>query len=124
MVAYAQALQYWAEKTDPPAGRRPCLLAESVKELGEELRCYLSFSDEEVLKGIIPLEETSAIPTEEADPQSAITPARTPEGKAIVRQPGSQLWRGGPLCSLVGKRYYTHLDPWWLLDRSPVCQEV
>ena len=33
MVAYAQALQYWAEKTDPPAGGRPCLLAESVKEL-------------------------------------------------------------------------------------------
>ena len=30
-VAYAQALQYWAEKTDQPAGGKPCLLAESVE---------------------------------------------------------------------------------------------
>ena len=32
-VAYAQALQFWAEKVDLPTGGRPCLLAESVKEL-------------------------------------------------------------------------------------------
>ena len=32
---------------------------------------------------MIPLEETSAIPSEKANPQSATTPARTPEGKAI-----------------------------------------
>ena len=55
MVAYAQALQYWAEKADLPAGGRPHLLEKSVKELWEEMRCYLSFSDEEVLKGMVPL---------------------------------------------------------------------
>ena len=32
---------------------------------------------------MIPLEEMSAIPSEKANPQSATTPARTPEGKAI-----------------------------------------
>ena len=42
MVVYACALQYWAEKTNPPAGGRPHLLAESIKELQEEMRCYLS----------------------------------------------------------------------------------
>ena len=83
MVAYAWALQYWAEKTDLPAGGRPCLLAESVKELWEEMTCYLSFSDKDVLKGMIPLEETSTIPSEKANPQSATTPARTPEGRAF-----------------------------------------
>ena len=84
MVAYAQALQYWAEKTDLPAGGRPHLLVESVKELQEEMSCYLSFSDEEVLKGVIPPEETSAIPTEEANPQSTITPASTPEEEVAM----------------------------------------
>ena len=82
MVAYVQALQHWVEKVDPSAGGRPHLLAESVKELREELRCYLSFSDEEVFKGMALPEETSAILVEEADPQSAkITPDGTPEGE-------------------------------------------
>ena len=85
-------------------------MAESVKELQEEMRCYLSFLDEEVLKGVIPLDEMSAILTEKANPQSTTTPARTPEGKLSRGQPGSQLQRGGPLSSLVGNRYYTHLD--------------
>ena len=85
MVAYAQALQYWAEKTDPPAGGRPHLLAESVKELREEMRCYLSFSDKEVLKGMDPL-EMSTIPTEEANPQSTATPAGTSKEQVTVRE--------------------------------------
>ena len=60
-------------------------MTESVKELQEVMRCYLSFSDEEVFKGMVPLEEMSTIPTEEADPQSAgTTPAGTPEEEAIV----------------------------------------
>ena len=61
-VAYAHALQYWVEKTDLPTGGQPCLLAESVKELPEEMRCYLSFSDKEVFEGVTPLEEMSINP--------------------------------------------------------------
>ena len=49
------------------------------------MRCYLSFSDKEVFKGVVPLEETSAILTEEADPQSTeTTPAGTPKEGATV----------------------------------------
>ena len=43
------------------------------------MRCYLSFSDEEVFKVMALLEEMSTILTEEANPQSArTTPAGTP----------------------------------------------
>ena len=72
-VANAPALQYWAEKTNLPTGGQPCLLAESVKELQEEMRCYLSFSDKEVFEGVTPLEEMSADLAEEAEPHSTIT---------------------------------------------------
>ena len=84
-VAYAQALQFWAEKVDLPTGGKPCLLVESVKELREEMRCYLTFSNEDMFKGIALLEETSAIQTKEANPQSTMsTPTSTPEEEATV----------------------------------------
>ena len=58
------------------------------------MRCYLSFLDEEVFKGMVLPEETSAIPTEEADPQSTrTTPASTPEEKAtmgMAREPAAE----------------------------------
>ena len=75
-----QALQFWAEKVDLPTKGKPCLLVESVKELWEEMRCYLSFSEGDVLKGMALQEKTSTIQTKKADPQSArSTPASTPE---------------------------------------------
>ena len=82
-VAYAHALQYWVEKTDPPTGGQPHLLAESVKELQEDMRCYLSFSDKEVFDGVTPQEEMSANPAEEAEPHSVIImPAIAPKEQA------------------------------------------
>ena len=69
-------------------------MAESVKELQEEMRCYLSFLDEEVFKGVVPPKETSTIPTEEADPQSAgATPASNSEEEAtmgVTREPAME----------------------------------
>ena len=44
-IAYAHALQYWVEKSDLSTGEQPCWLAKSVKELWEEMSCYLSFLD-------------------------------------------------------------------------------
>ena len=79
-MAYARALQHWVEKTDLPAGGRPHLLAKSVKELREELGSYLSFSDEEVFKGLDLPEEMSL---EEATHQSMST--HTQEGGAGVQ---------------------------------------
>ena len=69
-MAYTCALQNWAEKTDPPAGGRPRLLAESVRELREELGSYLHFSDKEVFRGLALPEEMSL---KEATPQSTST---------------------------------------------------
>ena len=85
-MAYTHALQYWVEKTDLPTGGKPLLLDESVKELQEEMRCYLSFSDKEVFKGVTPLEETSAKPVEKAKtPSIAATPASTAKVQAAMK---------------------------------------
>ena len=89
MVAYARALQYWAEKNDLPTGGKPHLLAESVKELQEEMKCYLSFSDKEVFKGMTLLEEMSTNPVKEAEPHSMATMlAIAPEVKATTKAAG------------------------------------
>ena len=49
------------------------------------MECYLSFSDEDVFKGVVPPEETSIIPPEEVTPQSAQPmPASTPAKEAAV----------------------------------------
>ena len=57
-VAYARALQYYAERSDPQKRCQPRLLAESVVELREEIGFYLVFQDEEVFWGLdLPEEE-------------------------------------------------------------------
>ena len=71
MEAYVWALQFWVEKVDPPTGGKPHLLAGSIVELQEEMNCYLSFSNEDVFKGIALLEETPIIPPEETISKSA-----------------------------------------------------
>ena len=82
-VAYASALQFWAEKVNLPTGGKPCLLVGSMIELWKEMECYLSFSNEDVFKGVALQEETPIIPSEEVTPQSTQpTPASTPMKKA------------------------------------------
>ena len=57
-VAYARALQYYVEQSDPQKRGQPHLLAESVVELREEIGFYLAFQDEEVFQGLdLPKEE-------------------------------------------------------------------
>ena len=73
MIAYAHALQYWTEKSDLRTGGQPHQLAKSVKELQEEMKCYLSFSDREVFEGVTPLEGMPFSPVEEAEPPSMMT---------------------------------------------------
>ena len=107
-VAYARALQHWAEKIDLPAGGRPCLLPESMKELREEVKCYLSFSEEEVFNRVAFLRRR-IIRAQKSCPSM---PPRHP-----VHQ--SQPWRGEVQGSWDGKRSCIPHDPWWLLGRSP-----
>ena len=71
MVAYAQALKFWAEKANLPTQGPPCLLVGSTVELREEMKCYVPFSDEDVFSGMALPEEPSITQSKEADPESA-----------------------------------------------------
>ena len=63
VVTYARALQHLAEQNNPPAGGEPLLLARSILELREEVKWYLSFTDEEVFQGVaLPEEEEEENP--------------------------------------------------------------
>ena len=121
MVAYAQALQFRAEKINPPSKGKPCLLVESVKELQEEMTCYLFFSNLDAFKGMALPEEKSAIQTEEADPQNArLTPAGTPEEEAnmgMAREPTVE--KRPQTSSLVGRRCYIPPNQWWHPGKFP-----
>ena len=70
MVAYTQALQYWAEKADLPTQGQPCLLVGSILELRGEMECYVSFSDNAVFSGVALPEESQATQSEETTPKS------------------------------------------------------
>ena len=71
VVAYARALQHWVEEINPPAGGGEYLLAEGIKELREEVKWYLSFSNEEVFQGV-------ALPEREEDQKLKTLYAGTP----------------------------------------------
>ena len=71
------AKPHWAEQNKLPARGEPHLLARSVLELREEVRWYLSFTDEEVFWGV-------ALPEEEEE-ESLQTPGPTnfPEAPCV-----------------------------------------
>ena len=52
-LAYAQALQYWAEKTNPPVPNEPHHLVMCVHELRQGMRRYMTFSDYDVFEGLM-----------------------------------------------------------------------
>ena len=84
-MAYTQALQFWAEKANLPTRGKPCLLVGSVIELREEMKCYISFSDEDVFSGVALPEEPSVTPPKEATPKvTQPTPADPPVREATV----------------------------------------
>ena len=56
VVVYARALQYWAEQNNLPTGGEPHLLAKGILELREEVKWYLTFTDEEVFHRVAILE--------------------------------------------------------------------
>ena len=51
-LAYAQALQYWAEKANLPVPNEPCLLAMSICKLRWQMRRYTTFHDHDVFEGL------------------------------------------------------------------------
>ena len=83
VVAYMRALQHWAEQNNPPARGKPCLLARSVLELREEVRWYLSFTDEEVFQGVaLPEEEEEEGPQIPGPTKVPYMPEPVPERRA------------------------------------------
>ena len=52
-LAYAQALQYWAEEANPPlAHSKPHPLVMSVRELRWHIRRYTTFSEPDIFEGL------------------------------------------------------------------------
>ena len=86
MVAYAQALQFWAEKANLPTQGQPHLLAGSIVEFREEKKCYISFSDKDVFSGMALPEEPSNTQLKEAIPESAQpTQTDSPVNEGVVK---------------------------------------
>ena len=48
-LAYTKALQFWAEKAQPPQASQPCQVAVCVKELRQSMESLMLFTDKEVL---------------------------------------------------------------------------
>ena len=83
-MAYARALQHWVEEINLPAGGGPRLLAEGVKELREDVKWYLSFSDEEIFRGVV-------LPEKEEDQKPKTLSADTPNIPEPIKE------RRGPM---------------------------
>ena len=76
MVAYAHALQFGAEKANPPTPGQPCLLAGSILELREVMKCYVSFPNDALFGSVAHLEESLTNQPETTIPESS-QPAST-----------------------------------------------
>ena len=70
-MAYAKALQFWVEKANPPTEGQPCLLGGSIVEPREEMKCYVSFTDEDIFSGVALLGESLKTQPKEATPEGA-----------------------------------------------------
>ena len=80
-MAYTKALQFWAEKANLPNEGQPCLLAGSVVELREEMKCYISFTDEDIFSGVAlpeesPITQPKKATLEGAQPVQANSPVK------------------------------------------------
>ena len=71
IVAYTKALQFWAQKANLPIEGQPCLLVGSVVELREEMKCYVSFTDEDIFSGMALPDESPITQPKEATPKDA-----------------------------------------------------
>ena len=65
---------------------KPCLLAGNIMELREEMKCYVSFTDEDVFSGVALLEETSTTQPQEATPESA-QPTQANSPSKVTEEP-------------------------------------
>ena len=102
VVAYTRALQHWAEQNNLPAGGEPCLLAKNVLELREEVKWYLSFTDEEVFQGIALPEKEEGIDCRPFAPQ--MYPRHIVHLSQPLKGESQSFWNG--------RKCYTHPNQW------------
>ena len=76
MVAYAQDLQFWAEKADLPTPGQPHLLVGSILELRDSMKCYVSFPNDAIFGTMALPDESLTTQSEKTIPKSA-QPAST-----------------------------------------------
>ena len=69
-VAYAQALQFWAEKANLPTPGKPCLLVGSILELRKAMQCYVFFPNDAVFGGMALPDESLTAQSERTVPES------------------------------------------------------
>ena len=120
-VAYAKALQFWVEKANPPTQGQPRLLAGSVMELREEMKCYVSFTDEDIFSGMaFPEEPPITQPLEATLKSTQPTQADSLVKETTVKVTEEPTKKGNTQISFLdGRRCYTPPSLQLPLDRFP-----
>ena len=70
-VAYTKALQFWEEKANLPAEGQTHLLVGGIVELGEQMKHYVSFTDEVIFSGVALREESPITQPKKDTPKGA-----------------------------------------------------
>ena len=90
-LAYAQALQYGAEKSNPPMLGQPHLLVRCILELRRVMEPYVVFSDDAVLKGATPWERSLEGQTQATIPvKTQLAPIEEPTEEPAPAESSSQ----------------------------------
>ena len=88
-IAYARAMQCFAEWHNLPRKDQPCPLAKSMIKLREEVKFYLSFMDEEVFQGV-------DLPEKDGDKPLASTATATDPCGATAAEKTLPTWKVTP----------------------------
>ena len=94
-IAYAQALQYWVEKSNLPMMGQPCLLVRCILKLREMMEWYISFSDDTILDGVALLEGFLKDQTKLTVPRDALPTFTDVPTKEVAMEEAAPIW--GPL---------------------------
>ena len=96
-------------KANPHTLGQPGLWAGSVMELREEMKCYISFTDEDIFSGMALPEESPVTQSKEATPKSAQpTQADSPVKGTIAKVTEEPTKKEKPLNQLPGWREVLH----------------
>ena len=109
MVAYAQALQFWVEKSNLPTLCQPCLLAGNILELRKMMEPYVSFFNDAILDGVAPLEGFLKDQFGGSIPESAWPASTDPQLKRLPQKKQPPI--GGPRRNQVFPRHHARNKP-------------